>query len=49
MIFTGYRDGTIMYMATTEYSEFGVRAKLILELLEGEKSDNNNIRINGIN
>lgn len=39
MIFKGYRDETIEYFATGEKSEFGIRAKVILEKLKGAKNE----------
>lgn len=37
MIFKGYAKGGTIYMATSEKSEFGSRAKIILEVLKGDK------------
>ena len=37
MIFNGYAKGGTIYMATSEKSEFGSRAKIILEILKGDK------------
>lgn len=39
MIYQGYMNGNIQYFATSEKSEFGIRANVILEILKDSDVD----------
>ena len=39
MVHYGYAKGVTLYMATTEDSEFGIRAKVLLQILDKAKEN----------